>query len=315
MGTGARRGCHKVILYRNRQSVWFRTLWQEWVLLFVPECTGLSQAIRITCPGDAASLRVCVGPWRSCVPHRRYVSTSTVLCDVRASYWAAIKQTAAFWVSVDIGDIERVKALGNANNDWVVRNDCVLSFGVRTEDCPRTLRRPPAGYGPTTWIMDKERPLVTPDELDRLPCTLQRSRDGQGGMPFGSCPGRGYWTDSVRWYAWRTLPKNLLQSLFSGPCQALRCPVSGWLGILQMISSPRAVRVSFLLASSRQERAVIDARLRWSSRRSTRADAVDVQGVVMSRRVTRSRRTRETQVSLCLDLDEQQSRFKPALAF
>ena len=137
-----------------------------------PNRVGLSQAIRITCPGDEAAFeRLLEALNVVCMPEALCLDIDGVLCDVRESYWTAIERTAAsFGVCVERSDIERIKARGHANNDWVVTQQLCAEASVSVSLSVVTQRFESMMQGtdsePGLWT--KEKSLVTPTELDRI---------------------------------------------------------------------------------------------------------------------------------------------------
>lgn len=137
-----------------------------------PEREGLAHAIRITCPGDTASFqRLRRALSVVCAPQALCLDIDGVLCDVRESYWACIERTAvSFGVSVDRTDIERIKGQGNANNDWRVTQRLCAEAGV---ELPLAVIKDRfeemlQGSGGQQGLWMKEKPLVSPKELDTL---------------------------------------------------------------------------------------------------------------------------------------------------
>lgn len=98
---------------------------------FAPE-TGLSDSLRIGCPGDAAAFgRLKRAQCAALRPQAILFDLDGVLADVSRSYREAIRLTAAeFGVTVTPADIAAVKAAGDANNDWVVTQRLLRSAGV-----------------------------------------------------------------------------------------------------------------------------------------------------------------------------------------
>lgn len=82
----------------------------------------LDEALRITCPGDEASLtRLTQALTTVLAPEALIFDMDGVLADVRPSYRQAILDTAkSFEVTLTTDDIAAGKAAGDANNDWVL---------------------------------------------------------------------------------------------------------------------------------------------------------------------------------------------------
>ena len=99
-----------------------------------PSVAGLGDALRITCPGDAgAAGRVVAGLEAALRPEAMLFDLDGVLVDVSGSYRAAIRAAAATCgVEVTPEQIGRMKARGNANNDWDVTLRLLTEAGVET---------------------------------------------------------------------------------------------------------------------------------------------------------------------------------------
>ncbi|MCB9664812.1 MAG: TIGR01548 family HAD-type hydrolase [Alphaproteobacteria bacterium] len=91
----------------------------------------LGDAVRVNVPGDEAVMQRLTHALRAALaPEALLLDMDGVLADVSGSYRAAILQTAAtFGVTVTSADVERAKAEGNANNDWVLTHRLVLQAG------------------------------------------------------------------------------------------------------------------------------------------------------------------------------------------
>lgn len=83
---------------------------------------GCDNLLRITMPGDDALFdRLARAVRTSLAPEAVLFDLDGVLADVGNSYRAAIIETAATYnVTITRDDISAAKALGNANNDWVL---------------------------------------------------------------------------------------------------------------------------------------------------------------------------------------------------
>lgn len=112
------------VLTRVRDPLWLRDALAGLGIAVraFPGRPGLEQHVRVACPGDAAALSRLERSLRAALrPEALLLDMDGVLADVSGSYRAAIVQTAAaFGAVVDGEDIARVKAAGNANNDWVL---------------------------------------------------------------------------------------------------------------------------------------------------------------------------------------------------
>lgn len=91
----------------------------------------LQEAVRITCPGDAAQLaRLRRSIATVLNPQALLFDMDGVLVDVRDSYRRAIIETAAsFDVALSPSDIARAKARGNGNNDWLLTQRLMAERG------------------------------------------------------------------------------------------------------------------------------------------------------------------------------------------
>lgn len=92
----------------------------------------LGDATRINVPGDDAVLARLEASLRSVLaPEAILLDMDGVITEVSGSYREAIVQTAAtFGVPVGKGDIEAIKAKGDANNDWIVTQRLMQARGV-----------------------------------------------------------------------------------------------------------------------------------------------------------------------------------------
>ena len=92
----------------------------------------LSNALRLTCPGDADDFERLEKSLRTIAqPDAILFDIDGVLVDVDASYRSAIIATGAhFGVSIDRADIENCKRAGDANNDWLVTQKLLSKSGV-----------------------------------------------------------------------------------------------------------------------------------------------------------------------------------------
>lgn len=91
-----------------------------------------------------------------------------VLADVSGSYRLAITKTAmAFGVRVTDKDIERIKAEGDANDDWVVTRRLLLERGVDIdmETIVERFQSLYLGDGPRLGLRERERSFVDADRL------------------------------------------------------------------------------------------------------------------------------------------------------
>ena len=97
-----------------------------------PGRAELEGAVRVTCPGDAASFqRLAHALDTALAPEALLFDVDGVLVDVSASYRLAIEETCrSFGVEPAAGEVAAIKAAGNANNDWDVTRRVLAQHGV-----------------------------------------------------------------------------------------------------------------------------------------------------------------------------------------
>ncbi|MFZ4737718.1 MAG: aminotransferase class I/II-fold pyridoxal phosphate-dependent enzyme [Bradymonadia bacterium] len=97
-----------------------------------PGRVELDGAVRVTCPGDAASFqRLAHALDTALAPEALLFDVDGVLVDVSASYRLAIEETCrSFGVEPAAGEVAAIKAAGNANNDWDVTRRVLAQHGV-----------------------------------------------------------------------------------------------------------------------------------------------------------------------------------------
>ncbi|MEC7947249.1 MAG: TIGR01548 family HAD-type hydrolase [Myxococcota bacterium] len=97
-----------------------------------PSRPGLENALRVAVPPTAtARERLLDGLASVARPEALLLDMDGVLVDVSRSYRAAIVAAgAAFGVRITEDDIRRIKASGDANNDWIVTRRLVQAAGV-----------------------------------------------------------------------------------------------------------------------------------------------------------------------------------------
>lgn len=131
-----------------------------------PGKPGLTDAIRVTCPGRADHFaRLTHGLRAVLAPDALIFDMDGVLADVSRSYRAAIVGTcAAFGIAVTLDDISAIKAEGNANNDWVVSQRLLARRGVDVplSDVTATFERLYQGTSdePGLWTTETLIPAV-----------------------------------------------------------------------------------------------------------------------------------------------------------
>jgi histidinol-phosphate aminotransferase len=127
---------------------------------------GLEATVRITVPGDRQDFDRLVRTLAMVLaPEALIFDLDGVLADVSRSQTVAIVETArSFGVEIGASDVERAKAAGNANDDWVLTRALCAARGV---DVPldRVTERFEAlyqGNADSPGLKLAERPLVDP---------------------------------------------------------------------------------------------------------------------------------------------------------
>jgi histidinol-phosphate aminotransferase len=97
-----------------------------------PSNPSLADALRITCPGKEDAFDRLAGALRTSLrPQAILFDMDGVLADVSRSFRAAIRATAlSYGVRLTSEEIAAAKALGNANNDWVLTLRLLQARGV-----------------------------------------------------------------------------------------------------------------------------------------------------------------------------------------
>lgn len=97
-----------------------------------PADPELKDGLRITCPCDERDFaRLTQAIEAALAPEAVLLDLDGVLADVSRSYRRAIIETAStYGVEVTREDIKRAKALGDANNDWVLTQRLLRTAGV-----------------------------------------------------------------------------------------------------------------------------------------------------------------------------------------
>ena len=132
----------------------------------------LGDAIRVNVPGTPAERERVRHAFRAVLaPEAILFDADGVLVEVSGSYREAIRATAAaFGVEVTGADIAAAKALGNANNDWVLTRALLLARGVDVslEAVTDTFERLYQGEGSSPGLKLTERARVDRAYLERL---------------------------------------------------------------------------------------------------------------------------------------------------
>lgn len=99
-----------------------------------PDKPALSDALRISCPGDDEGMRRLEGAFDALEPEVLLFDMDGVMVDVSTSYREAIFKTAArFGVKVHGAQITEAKHRGDANNDWILTHRLLEDAGVEVE--------------------------------------------------------------------------------------------------------------------------------------------------------------------------------------
>ena len=137
-----------------------------------PNHPRLKSAIRISCPTSTEeSKRVCSAIQTIAKPQAIIFDMDGVIADVSQSYRRAIVQTAAtFGVQITAQDIERIKAQGDANNDWVVTQRLLMEQGVEPtlEEVTRVFEIQYQGSDTVEPLYKKERFIGNKKVLEQL---------------------------------------------------------------------------------------------------------------------------------------------------
>jgi len=132
----------------------------------------LEDAVRITCPGEAASLRRVERALECALaPEAILFDVDGVLADVSRSYRAAIVETArSYGVSLEPAEISEAKREGNANDDWALTRELLARHGVEEplDEVTERFERLYQGEGATPGLRERETCTVDRVFLERL---------------------------------------------------------------------------------------------------------------------------------------------------
>ncbi len=132
----------------------------------------LADAIRVNVPGTASERDRVRAAFRSVMaPEAILFDADGVLVDVCGSYREAIRATAAsFGVEVSAAEISAAKALGHANNDWILTRALLAAHGVDAslDAVTEAFERIYQGHGATPGLKLAERARVDRAMLERL---------------------------------------------------------------------------------------------------------------------------------------------------
>ena len=137
-----------------------------------PGVPGLTDALRITLPGDSVSFTRLDQAIRSVLaPDALLFDLDGVLADVSSSYRTAIRETAAtFGVTITDSDVAAAKAAGDANDDWRLTWRLLVDRGVECSLEEVTLRFEALYQGTSTapGLREEESLLLDRESLRRL---------------------------------------------------------------------------------------------------------------------------------------------------
>ncbi|HEV8480885.1 MAG TPA: TIGR01548 family HAD-type hydrolase [Candidatus Eisenbacteria bacterium] len=141
-----------------------------------PERPALEGYLRITCPGQADGFERLVSALETILaPEALLFDLDGVLADVSGSYRRAILETAlSFGATCEPADIERLKAKGDANNDWDLTRrllqERALHFSL--DEITERFEAIYQGTQTASGLWRSERLLAEPEHLSRLAARL-----------------------------------------------------------------------------------------------------------------------------------------------
>jgi histidinol-phosphate aminotransferase len=137
-----------------------------------PDRLELEGCVRITVPRDEVEMARLESALRTAFePEALLFDLDGVLADVSGSYRATVIETArSFGVTIGQADIDRIKAAGQANDDWeVTRRLCVeAGVEVRFEEVVARFEAIYQGDGSGPGLKENEKLLVDGAALERL---------------------------------------------------------------------------------------------------------------------------------------------------
>jgi len=133
----------------------------------------MQDALRITLPGEPRDLARLARALRSAVaPEAVLFDLDGVIADVTGSYRAAIVETArSFGAAATLEDVARVKAEGDANNDWIVTRRLIeraRGSAAALEEVVDRFQSLYLGRDGRDGLRERERLLVEAEPLRRL---------------------------------------------------------------------------------------------------------------------------------------------------
>lgn len=133
---------------------------------------AIPNTLRLSLPGNESEFsRLCGAIETVLAPGALLFDLDGVLADVSGSYRRCIVETAAsFGVAVDQSDISRIKARGQANDDWQVTRTLLAERGISVPLADITERFQERYLGSPTQpgLREHERWLLPPERLRRL---------------------------------------------------------------------------------------------------------------------------------------------------
>ncbi|MFW5966353.1 MAG: aminotransferase class I/II-fold pyridoxal phosphate-dependent enzyme [Persicimonas sp.] len=137
-----------------------------------PDHRLLSDAVRISCPGDEQALARLEHALRTLFePEALLFDLDGVIADVSRSYRETITATAkSFGVEISGEDVSRAKAAGDANNDWALTKRLLADHGVEAslEEVTRRFERIYQGTEAEPGLRKTEELLVDRAFFERL---------------------------------------------------------------------------------------------------------------------------------------------------
>ena len=144
LGVGAEPSQANFVFARLEDATWMRDALAGMGIAVraFPGRAHLEDALRITCPGDAAATARLVHALQTVrAPAAAVFDMDGVLADVSRSYRAAILATAAeYGVNLTDDDVTAAKRAGNANDDWILTRDLLARHGVEASLAEVTAR-------------------------------------------------------------------------------------------------------------------------------------------------------------------------------
>ena len=130
-----------------------------------PHRRELSGGVRISLPGDDAEFTQLMNALESTLnPEALIFDLDGVLADVEGSYRSCIISVAAHYgVQIDRRDVENAVMEGQANNDWILTQRILASFGVdiSLDDITATYQSKYLGDGTEKGLRETEKLLVS----------------------------------------------------------------------------------------------------------------------------------------------------------